>query len=1047
MNFKRIISGLLTVFMVLGTISGMFVINVSAADTEEEEDGPTRNYLTYVYETPEAKLAEMEKKYEGNGYEIYIEPYTAEVAFLDQASGQILFSNPYNIGTAKSSNQVKEQLLSQVIIKYTDNNSDKYMYSYTDCAKNGQFVVKNIKNGVRVEYTIGREETRRLVPRVIEKSRFEEQILQYVTNDFDYEKLAAFYTLQDLSDPTLTDADVAAMKAAFPITEKMAVYVFDPDAKDKDFNKIEGYIKQYCPHYNYETLDYDHALVEYTGSDKAPPLFKLALEYSVDEFGPTVRVPVNGLRFDESAYQLTYVSILPYIGAGSNESTGYTFIPDGSGALFRFEDLKGKNATTTGKLYGQDYAYHTITGSLQEIMRLPVYGVVENLERTRMVDKEYIIPEYTDPITGVVTPEQTVIKQEEETYYESRGFLAIIEEGDAISEISTVSGGSLHKFNYVNATFSPRPKDSYNLADAISVGSNSTWTVVSSRKYVGNYKMRFIMLTDPTIAQEKGITEYYTAGENGWMGMATAYRDYLDSKGLLTRLTDSDVKEDIPLYLETFGAIDTTKRFMSIPYTTQVAFTSFEDIKTMYDELKAKNITNINFKLTGYTNGGMYSTAPAKLKWEKAVGGKDGFTDLLAYSVENGFGLYPDFDFAYVSMTELFDGFALSKDAVKTIDDRYTTKRFYSAAKQAYETNFNMAISPSVFDKFYEKLSDKYLAYNPTGISVSTLGTDLNSDFDEDDPYNREDSKNFTKQVFEKLSNDYSSVMTDGGNSYVLPYVDHLLNVSLDSSRYSNASDAVPFTGVVLHGYVNIAGEPINMAGDIDYEFLKAIENGASLYFILSKNNTELLKQDNMLSKYYSVRYDIWFDELVERYTELNGILADLQTKLIVGHEFLIGERIPDEDEIAADKAEEELKAQEEAEKAALEAEKAARQEAFEKRKAEEAGVEYVPSTGTETDETVTDETDETTDDTADEEADEDAEGTEDTEGTEEAEDTEETEDGYVKTKYTSDNNTIVKVTYEGGISFILNYNDFDVTVVDGENTYTIPGFGYVVIK
>ena len=1040
MKFKRLISALLTVFTVLGLLSGTFVINVGAAD--DTEDGPTVNYITQAYATPEEKLADMEKKYEGNGYEIYVEPWTAEVAFLNKSSGQILFSNPYDVATTNGSQTTKKQLLSQVIIKYTDNNSDKYMYSYPDCAENQQFVIKNIKNGVRIEYTIGREETRRLVPRWIEKSRFEEQILQYVTNDFAYEKLTAFYELQDMNDPTLTDADVKAMITTWPITEKYAIYVFDPEAKEKDFNRIEGYIKEYCPHYTYESLEYDHALVEYTGMDKAPPLFKLALEYSIDELGPTVRVPVNGLRFDESAYQLTYVSILPYLGAGSSDSTGYTFVPDGSGALFRFEDLKGKSSTTTGKLYGQDYAYHTITGALQEIMRLPVYGAVENLERERTVDVEVVIPEYTDPITGVVTPEYTVVKQEKEKYIESRGFLAIIEEGDAISEISTVSGGSLHKYNYVNATFCPRPKDSYNLADAISVGSNSTWTVVSSRKYVGNYKMRFIMLTDPTIAEEKGLEKYYTAGESGWMGMATAYRDYLESKGLLTRLTANDVKEDIPLYLETFGAIDTVKRFMSVPYTTQVAFTSFEDIKTMYDELKAENITNINFKLTGYANGGMYATAPAKLKWEKAVGGESGYKDLLAYSVENGFGIFPDFDFAYVNMTELFDGFSMSKDAVKTIDDRYTTKRFYSAAKQSYETNFNMAISPSVFDKFYTKLADKYLAYNPVGISVSTLGTDLNSDFDEEDPYNREDSKKFTTELFAKLSNDYDQVMTDGGNSFVLPYVDHLLNVALDSSRYSNASDAVPFAGAVLHGYVNFAGEPINMAGDIDYEFLKAIESGANLYFILSKNNTELLKQDDTLSKYYSVRYDIWFDELVERYTELNSIMADLQTKLIVGHEFLIGERIPDADEIEADKIAEELKAEKEAEKAAEEAAKAALKEAFEKRKAEEAGIPYVPSTDT----TVEDTTDETvTDDTAEE-----TEGETDVESEETTEDVADTpvaDDGYEKTKYTSDDNSIVSVTYEGGITFILNYNDFDVTVVYDGVTHTISGFGYVVIK
>ena len=141
------------------------------------------------------------------------------------------------------------------------------------------------------------------------------------------------------------------------------------------------------------------------------------------------------------------------------------------------------------------------------------------------------------------------------------------------------------------------------------------------------------------------------------------------------------------------------------------------------------------------------------------------------------------------------------------------------------------------------------------------------------------------------------------------------------------------------------------MAGDIRYEILKCIENGASMYFILSYDNTEILKEDEMLSKYYSIRYDIWKDDVVSLYTELNEVLAPLQTKLITDHEFLIGERIPDTDE------------------------------------------------------------------------------TPDTEGT---------------GKYrTMDDGRIVRVEYEDGTTFLLNYNYFAVTVLGTD----VPAYGYVRIK
>ena len=50
-------------------------------------------------------------------------------------------------------------------------------------------------------------------------------------------------------------------------------------------------------------------------------------------------------------------------------------------------------------------------------------------------------------------------------------------------------------------------------------------------------------------------------------------------------------------------------------------------------------------------------------------------------------------------------------------------------------------------------------------------------------------------------------------------------------------------------------------------------------------------------------------------------------------------------------------------------------------------------------------------------------------------EDDAEEEPSYNYTKYTSDNGMIVRVTYENGVSFILNYNNFDITV-EGHTVY-----------
>lgn len=888
--------------MLVGVFAVLSVLDISATSAPKEESvgDKLKKYLTTKYDTPEAKLATMKIMREQYGYRLYADELSGEVAVLDIASGQILFSNPYDIATSNGTASTKEQLMSQIIVKYVDNDTEKFFYSFSEAGYRGQIKLKNIKNGIRIEYTLGREETRMLVPRMIEKNRFETVLDAPIRASFDddsslflYKKFRAYYTLKDTSEQT-SDRARRELEASFPITKKMAVYIFDPDASETELRKVEEIIKTYCPAYTYEELDRDHEMTEYEGADRAPALFKMALEYTLDEKGLSVRLPANGIRFDESEYQLTNISILPYMGAGANyagedknkEQKGYTLFPDGSGSIYRFEKVKSLTSTNiSGKVYGMDYAYHVLTGAQQEVVRVPAFGLVSNEVKAQTVK---------------VTDSDGNSKMVQQDVQVDRGYLAIIEEGDALAEIFTVHSSSLHKYNSMQMVFYPRPKDTYNMRDAISVGQNATWTVVSSRKYVGNYKIRYVMLTDQNIAREKALSNTYAPS---WVGMAFALRDYMSGSGILTRLAAEDINEDIPLYIETFGTIETVEKVLSIPVTVMAPLTSFEDIMTMYNDLSEDGVTNINFKLTGYANGGMYYGVPYKLSWEKSVGGKNGFKELAAYASEKGFGVYPDFDFVYSNffMSTMFDGFSQKKHLAKTIDNRYAVKREYSATFQSFTSYWDNAISPAYYSHFYEKFTENYLKYGYGSISLSTLGTDLNSDFDEDEPYNREDSKEFTMQALQYFKEKYDSVMVTGGNAYTWKYVDHILGVSLDSSRHNKSSNSVPFLGVVLHGSKEFAGSPLNMEGNVSYAILRAIENGASPYFTLSYQNTALLKDHYYYSKYYSIRYDIWYDELVAIYKQLNNVLSDVQTKLIVGHEFLVGERVPDADELEAD--------------------------------------------------------------------------------------------------------------------------------------------------
>ncbi len=907
----RFISALLTVLMLMSSV----VIVGAAEPAEGVED-----YLTYVFSSEQAKLNSMKLEREQNGYRIYCDEYTGEVAFQKVATGQTLFSNPYDVGSLPIADATKEQLLSQIIIYYQTAEGEEKdpMTSYHDAVVQGggaQVQVEPIRNGIRVEYTIGRQETRRLIPRMIEKSRFETLILENITNDFERDKAKNMYVYMDPYDETLPEKTVAEMKAKYPITNSMAVYICSTDISFAEEDRLESIIKKYCPEYTYETLDEDHQITEYQGSaDVAPPLFRLALEYTIDASGLNVRLPANGIRFDDTAYTLTNVDILPFMGAISSEYDGYSFIPDGSGAIVEAKKLAGESWGRECDLYGYDYAYHQLMEAVtnpQEETRFPVWGAVTDRGTTTV--QKVIKPATTevDPETG----EETLIPAETESIEveDRKGYVAIITEGESLATIRHVNGGAAHKYSYTYARVQPRPFDTYNLSESIEAASNAEWTVVSPRKYVDSYRIKFILLDGDDQAELAGINDYY---ETSYFGMAEAYRDYLEETGILTRLTKEDVKDKIPLYIELLGTLKTTEKIFSIPVTVDTPLTTFENIKTMYDELAAKGVDNVNFKLLGFANGGLSNAGvPYNLKWEKAVGGNNGFREIMEYAKEKGFELFPDFDFVYAPNDKTFDGFSYRKHAVKTINDQYTSKRYYDATTQSFTRNFEIAISASTFDYFYTHFAKEYEKYEPTGISLSTLGMDLNSDFDEDEPYNREDIKQFTTDLLEKIAGSYD-VMVDEGNAYTYKYVDHIVNMKFESSHFFNASYSVPFNGIVLHGFVNTASTPLNEEGDIESALLRAIESGSYLNFVFAYENVEKLKQDDELSKYYSVRYNIWFDDVVEYYNKINEAIGDLQTALITGHEFITGQRVPDADELEADK-----KAQEEY-KAALEAAK-----------------------------------------------------------------------------------------------------------------------------
>ena len=414
-------------------------------------------------------------------------------------------------------------------------------------------------------------------------------------------------------------------------------------------------------------------------------------------------------------------------------------------------------------------------------------------------------------------------------------------------------------------------------------------SAIDDTKYVGNYTIRYNTLSDPDTAKAAG----YDSCDPSYVGMADAYRRYLINTGALKALEEKAVESTLPLYIHSFGALNGQDTFLSIPITVEKPLTTFADVITMSENLKTAGITNINFILEGFANGNMSKPYyPTYVKWGKKVGGEKGLQELLIYASDpnNDINIYPDFDFSTAYFVKAFSGFSYRKHAARAMSGRYTTKRDYDYVFQVIRKfGKGNVVSSGAYLTLFEKFAEDYDKYEIGGISVLSLGTDLNSDFNEDYAITREDSKINTMELLAEIADKYGNVVVEGGNAYTWAYVTDILDISLDNSRYQISSASIPFIGMVLHGYKNYTGGVINTSGDIQYEVLKSLENGAALYFLLSYQGSSEFKDAYMmgLNENYSVNFGTWRDDVVASYNQLNGAIGSLQTATITDHGFV----------------------------------------------------------------------------------------------------------------------------------------------------------------
>jgi len=540
-----------------------------------------------------------------------------------------------------------------------------------------------------------------------------------------------------------------------------------------------------------------------------------------------VHVIVEDIEENSDA-RITQITLLPFFGAGGIKDTGYALIPDGSGSLMNFNKSVKNLSQYTGYIYNRDKTASSDSASyvdLNETISLPVYGIQKN----------------------------------------GAAYVSVITKG---------AGSSAIRAN-VSRLF-----NSYN-----SVASHMIIRDTQTRRNSTGSTGAGVYYSDDT-SSDLRIRLYPLSHENAsYVGMAKRYSEYLvEEEGLSEKVND---KVSNALNVELFCAVKSPTHFLGIPYTGVKKLTSFDDVKTIIDDLKTKGIDNAVITLSGWNAGGLESTLNTKVSVDKKVGNVKDIKSLVAYAEENGVELVFDNDvqtFYYgTSQVKKFKhtAFSLSNTPVTV----YPFSK--SLNRSVMSGSFFNLIHPEYMVKFTDELVDNSLKAGIKNLSFKSAGTDPYAAYNKGHLSTRDKSVEYMQELFnnasEKVAEVDGIVSANIGNSFVLGSVDNVIESPVYSSDLIMSQTSVPFYQIVLRGHVNLAATAMNLSSEVSELELKCAETGSSLFYQLMYSPSTAF-ENTSFSDYYACSYTDYAPIVEETYARMKKVYDAIGSSEIKDH-------------------------------------------------------------------------------------------------------------------------------------------------------------------
>lgn len=568
--------------------------------------------------------------------------------------------------------------------------------------------------------------------------------------------------------------------------------------------------------------------------DSIPIYFDIPLEYRLGEDYVTVSIPACGIKEYGAGY-VSRIQLLRYMGAGHTSEDGYMVVPNGSGSLIYFNNGKTNMASYSQYVYDLDPMVANYT-TLEEVdsAKLGLFGICK----------------------------------------EDSNMLVTIEDGASTALISAGISGAYNEYNYAYPTFVLRN------ADALSMFGDSVMDVyvMEADKYDINMEVRYTFLSEEN---------------EGYAGMANYYRNRLIEEGVLTPNTTGG---DIPFYYDVICGVKETHHFLGVQYLRNFAMTTFEEAGEISTVLKNSGINNQVMNLQGWFNGGYYHDAADKVRVTAKLGGKSGLEDLNDTVAANGGTLFADVAFQKVTYAD--DGFNYNAEGSRYYGAGYvasfgmvnpTTLRNTSAL--GYMERDYDVLSPKFLDRYVGKFTKKINKVDIDGISLRDLGSYLVSDKRRTNVIHREEALDIVDAQFGLLEGTGKKLMTDAGNAYSFAYTTDIINAPIIHNEFFIVDESIPLYEMILHGCINYSSKLLNYQDDVDLTLvtLNMIEAGASPHYVFTWEESSKMKNTGM-NHYYATTFNVWKDEAVAIYNQVNEALKYVNGSTMVGHEIMDGD-------------------------------------------------------------------------------------------------------------------------------------------------------------